>query len=293
MLEWLKSLDQILRGEATSPEAIRSGEIQVPLRGLCLVGLVLAMIYGACMGSFSLFREVDTSVGSSLDRYYQLVATTFKVPALFFLTLLITFPSLYVFNALVGSRLQLQSMLRLLVASLGVNLAVLASLGPIVAFFSVSTTSYNFMILFNVLIFSVAGVLGLAFLIQTLNRISVSMQEAHIAELRQKAIESRAANSEEQSSPELQENEVPVERVDDERDQPSALDRIEGNVLGKHVKYVFACWVIVFGLVGAQMGWVLRPFIGDPSMEFTLFRNRESNFFLGVFEALAGLLGWS
>jgi hypothetical protein len=22
------------------------------------------------------------------------------------------------------------------------------------------------------------------------------------------------------------------------------------------------CWVVVFGLVGAQMGWVLRPFIG-------------------------------
>ena len=45
---------------------------------------------------------------------------------------------------------------------------VLASLGPIVAFFSLSTTSYPFMLLFNVAVFSVSGVLGLTFLLQTL-----------------------------------------------------------------------------------------------------------------------------
>ena len=33
----------------------------------------------------------------------QLVASMLKVPTLFFLTLLVTLPSLYVFNALVGS----------------------------------------------------------------------------------------------------------------------------------------------------------------------------------------------
>ena len=66
---------------------------------------------------------------------------------------------------------------RLLIASLAVNLAVLASLGPIVAFFSVSTTSYHFMVLFNVLVFTVAGLLGLVFLIQTLNRLAISLSE--------------------------------------------------------------------------------------------------------------------
>ena len=42
---------------------------------------------------------------------------------------------------------------------------------------------------------------------------------------------------------------------------PGALDRLEGQVLGRHVKTCFRIWVLVFGLVGA-MGWVLRmPFI--------------------------------
>jgi len=42
----------------------------------------------------------------------------------------VTVPSLYVFNALVGSRLTVAAVVRLLVATLGVIVAVLASLGP-------------------------------------------------------------------------------------------------------------------------------------------------------------------
>ena len=74
-----------------------------------------------------------------------------------------TLPSLYVFNALVGSRLTLAAVVKLLLATLGVIVAVLASLGPIVAFFSVSTTSYPFILLFNVAIFASAGFLGMLF----------------------------------------------------------------------------------------------------------------------------------
>ena len=44
----------------------------------------------------------------------QWLATTLKVPALLFLTLAVTFPSLYVFNALVGSRLNVLFGLRAL-----------------------------------------------------------------------------------------------------------------------------------------------------------------------------------
>ena len=39
-----------------------------------------------------------------------------KTPALFFLTLIVTLPSLYVFNALIGSRLRPLDLLRLLIS---------------------------------------------------------------------------------------------------------------------------------------------------------------------------------
>jgi hypothetical protein len=276
---WIVELDRVLRGETTRMAAIRQGTIAVPLRGLSVVILVLGMIYGLCMGSFSLFRPD----GSHL----QIIASTLKVPLLFFLTLLVTFPSLYVFNALVGSRLSLLAVLRLLIAALGVNLAVLASLGPIVAFFSVSTTSYDFMVLLNVVIFTVSGALGLMFLLQTLNRLSLVDRE----------VAAQQAVADEPAAPATGETTVVVgeaatisSTTTPARYEPGALDRLEGQMLGRHVKKVFGTWIIVFGLVGSQMGWVLRPFIGDPNSPFQWLRERESNFFEAVADTLRRLL---
>jgi hypothetical protein len=38
------------------------------------------------------------------------------------------------------------------------------------------------------------------------------------------------------------------------------------------------------------MGWVLRPFIGNPNVPFTWFRDRHSNFFEAVLHTLGSLL---
>jgi hypothetical protein len=263
MRTWWTSLDRILRGEATRPSALRRGTIEFPVGGISGVLVVLAMLYGACMGSFALLRSDGPSIA-------QLVASTVKVPFLFAMTLAVTFPSLYVFNALVGSRLPIASTLRLLIAALAVMVTVLASLGPIVAFFSVSTTTYSFMVLINVIVFAVSGLLGLIFLLQTLHRLSTIPREPVAP-----------------ASLEL----VGVEKDDGvEVLPPSALDPEEDQVLGRHVKAVFRCWMILFGLVGAQMGWVLRPFIGRPDIPFTFFRERQSNFFEAVWSAFVSLL---
>ena len=264
MGRWWRDLDRILRGEATRLSALRRRTVEVDVGGLTVVLLLLALAYGACMGSFALLKGDGPA-------FWQLVAATVKVPALFFLTLVVTFPSLYVFNALVGSRLAIGSVLRLLLAALGVMLAVLASLGPIVAFFSVSTKTYEFMVLVNVLVFAVSGLLGLVFLLRTLQRLSMVEAEA----------ESPG------DATELIEAELLTGMV---KEAPSVLDPLGDQVLGRNVKMVFRCWVILFGLVGAQMGWVLRPFIGKPGLPFVWFRGRESNFFEAVWTALASLL---
>jgi membrane-associated HD superfamily phosphohydrolase len=128
MLKWLKELDRILRGDATRLEVLQKSELSIPAVGLSGVILALAVIYAVCMGFYSMFRPDG-------PMFLQAFATLIKVPALFFLTIVVTFPSLYVFNALVGSRLNILTILRLLIAGLGVNLAVLSSLGTIVALF--------------------------------------------------------------------------------------------------------------------------------------------------------------
>src|SRR5437879_5897589 len=95
MGKWIQSLDQILRGEATQPANLRQGKIDVPAGGLSIIMVLLGCFYGFCMGWFAVLNR-DT------PEYRQFLATVLKVPALFFLTLLVTFPSLYVFNAMVG-----------------------------------------------------------------------------------------------------------------------------------------------------------------------------------------------
>jgi hypothetical protein len=174
----------------------------------------------------------------------------------------VTLPSLYVFNALVGSRLTFGNVVRLLIAALGVMLALQASFGTIVVFFSVSTTSYPFMVLLNVVLFAVSGFLGLGFLLQTLHRLSLVREIAEPAESTVIGPPSVVPG-------------VPPST------SPGALDRIQ-RPPDQSVKNVFRIWVIVFGLVGAQMGWVLRPFVGHPRADFTFFRERKENFFQAV-----------
>src|SRR5436190_1802643 len=129
MWAWIQQLDRLLRGQATEIEQLQDGKLRIPVLGLAIVIDLLGLIYGGCMGIFAI-------TGSGNGHLMQVPATMLKVPALFLLTLIVTMPSLYVFNALVGSRLTFIAVLRLLVASLAVTLAVLASIGPIVAFFS-------------------------------------------------------------------------------------------------------------------------------------------------------------
>lgn len=252
--EWIKALDGLLRGDATKLASLQHGSIEVPTGGMLILIIVLGAFYGVCMGCFAAFNRPAT------DAILQMIASAGKIPLLFLLTLLITFPSLYVFNALIGSRLTLRAVWQLLIATLTVMIAILASLGPVVAFFSVSTTGYDFMLMFNVLICAASGFLGLKFLLFTLHRLTMVLDK--------------------------QGTSVPAE-------PGGALEKVEGRAFGGSVKAIFRIWVIVFSLVGAQMSWILRPFIGNPQVAFTWLRERDSSFFIAVLHTVWRLLGIS
>jgi hypothetical protein len=94
----LRALDRILRGEATRLPELQRGSIDIPAGSILTSIIVLAMIYGAFMGLSAVITRWNTP-----DRYMgwqQMGASIVKVPMLFLLTLLITFPSLYVLTRL-------------------------------------------------------------------------------------------------------------------------------------------------------------------------------------------------
>ncbi|MCE9595613.1 MAG: hypothetical protein K8S98_15605 [Planctomycetes bacterium] len=227
-------VDRLLRGEHTQGEQLRTGKMGVSTWTLVLACLVLGALYGVCMGLYP-------ALYTRPDGVLQLASTTVKVPLLFLATLLVTYPSLYVFSALANSRLRFRETLRLLLASTAVNLAVLASLGPVTAFFTLSTRSHAFMQLLNAAFFTIAGCVGLTFLWRAMREVYTYDPVAPIGG---------------------------VERV-----RPRA-----GRVL--------AIWLMTYAIVGAQMGWILRPFVGAPNLPFQWLRGPTSNIFRGLLEAL-------
>ncbi len=257
MIDWLRELDETLRGHKADPRLLAEGTAHIHITPLVAVSVALGIIYGVFMGLYAVATRTPPS-------FAQLVASAVKVPALFFLTLVVTFPSLYVFSALLGVRLGPKDTFRLILVPIVVNLAVLASLGPITGFFTLSTTSYPFMKLLNVFFFTVAGVIGLKVLLAMLSRLEAAQSPppATLPDL-DKAADAVTA----QSSP-----------------RPLLRER---TVASK----TFLVWVVIYALVGAQMGWILRPFIGRPDLSFQLFRGREANFFIDVLRTLGQLLG--
>ncbi|MEM0982751.1 MAG: hypothetical protein AAGI17_02245 [Planctomycetota bacterium] len=235
-------MDAILR--AGSPQHREPADrIMRGSRLLVLLG-VLAAVYGLAMGLFAVRN-------GGVDGLLQLVSSTIKLPLLFLLTVAITFPSLYVFCSLVDSWLGPRRVTKYVLLATSVIAAVAASLAPILAFFTVSTTSYPFMVLLNVALLSVAGLTGCAYLVRALRH---------------------------------QERVEYADGVEGPPEYASASGPIDP------AKRVLLIWIVLFGVVGTQMGWVLRPFIGAPGTPFVVFRETKGSVVQGVFGSLGRLV---
>lgn len=240
--------------------------------------VVLAAFYGVCMGVYGVSGRPE-------PEFRQMAADAVKVPLLFLLTLTVTFPSLYVFNALVGSRLGAADLARLLTAALGVLLAILAAFGPIVAFFSVTTRSYPFVVLMNVAVFALAAAFGLSYLTRTLDHM---LPRPPARPRHPLARGGEAVPVGEQAPPTS--GDAPPAAEGAAPPPPATAELIGPPPSPEAVRMVLRIWLVAFALVGAQMSWVLRPFIGSPAAEFTWFRPRESSFFDAVIRTLRALL---
>ena len=225
-----RALDLVLRGEADPLAPPGRGDPDaLPLGPVARATLALAVFTGACVGVYGVTRPGG-------PEWRLVVAASVKVPLLIALTVLVTFPSLYVFSALLGSRLRAGEQARVVAAGCAVLAAVTAGFGPVVAFFSVSTTTYPFILLLNVAVFAAGGLFAAA------------------------AIRRAVARS---ASP---------------------------DGAGRAGRRVIAVWLVMFGLVGSQMGWVLRPFVGAPGVEFAWLRPRGGSFFEAVFQSALALV---
>jgi hypothetical protein len=113
--------------------------------------IVLSAVYGAIMGLYP----------GGLQILYDAV----KIPMLLLISLYITAPSFYVLTSLLGGRRSFSQVIVLLLSGITVMSTILLALIPVNLFFLLTTanTTTDFLILLNVLIFTIAGFFALVY----------------------------------------------------------------------------------------------------------------------------------
>lgn len=69
----------------------------------------------------------------------------------------------------------------------------------------------------------------------------------------------------------------------------SMIDSQSESIANRHK--LIRAWLILYGFVGSQLAWTLRPFFGTPGQPFALFREIESNFYIEVLKIIGNVFG--
>jgi hypothetical protein len=160
----LAVIETILRSRRHFFLEIREGTgLGGKIRAMVLASVVFLALYGMVMGS--------------THSLWQVLSSAVKLPLLFLATLVISLPTLYFFNLIFGSNQSLTQNFCLILTAITVTSVILLSFAPIVMFFLLTTNNYQFFKLLNVMVFTVAGIVGVRFLGQGMHAVSGAAQE--------------------------------------------------------------------------------------------------------------------
>jgi hypothetical protein len=247
-------------------------------------------IYGAVLGA----SHSALQAGSS----------AIKLPLLFLATLAICLPTLYLFNLIFGSRLSMMQAITLIMTCITVMSVLALAFAPISLFFLITAHNYEFIKLLNVSILVLSALVGLRFLTSGMAALNHYQQQ-------QLAADQAAAAQAEMAAVAAQAEAAAVAAQSD-----GALVAAQGGggvavlpmappVAGPPVaRPQFApppprpasmallyIWILLFGFVGTQLAWTLRPFFGSPDEPFEVFRHLEGTFYEDIFRTIGNLFG--
>lgn len=115
---------------------------------------VFTFIYGLVMGSYHSF--------------IQSIVAGLKVTFLFLSALIICFPSFYVIQQVLGSKMILRQMLIIVLSGFVLTSAIALSFAPIIILFQITGGNYHFLQLLHVAIFLFSGVFGMRLMVEAL-----------------------------------------------------------------------------------------------------------------------------
>jgi hypothetical protein len=197
----------------------------------------------------SIFLAIYGGLIGAVSTWMQVVSSAAKLPFLFLITLAICLPALYFFNVYFGAKTRLSQYAAILLCAVTITSTLLFGFAPVTLFFLITTDNYSFFLLLNVAIFALTGIIGVYFLYQVL------LPKVELLPLDEAL--ARANTS-----------------IDKNR-------KVRISIL----KF----WLGLYAFVGSQMAWTLRPFFGSVGSKFEIFRPREGNFYMAVWNAIRHL----
>jgi hypothetical protein len=298
-------IERILRDRQGIWQQVVEDRSLTRLTGQMLLSSVVALAcYGAVLGSFhSVLMALTSAV---------------KLPLLFLVTLAICLPTLYLFNLVFGARLSVRQSLALVMVALTVTAMLAVAFAPIALFFLITAPDYSFFKLLNVAILALSALVGLRFLtggMRVLNENGLlAPEKAAVAATPAEAPVTAAttpattpagtttaapangsggattltapAPAPVQAAPVVPPGYMltPIGNPHQRPIRPSKVN--QPTPPSMTLLYV---WILLFGFVGTQLAWTLRPFFGSPGMKFSLYRDIDGNFYAEILRSLADL----
>jgi hypothetical protein len=253
--------------------------------------------------------------------WLQALSSAVKLPLLFLATLAICLPTLYLFNLfnlVFGARLSVLQAVTLIMVAITVTSVLTLAFAPISLFFLISAHSYSFFKLLNVCILVLTALIGLRFLTTGMRTLNDHQERVAAADSRARhaAAEPSQVRNPEMALAAAGPAGVGAPVVDAPVDGVAASTAAKPAVPGAAGHYVHAgqppkvppvgpqlqirqgstsmtllyIWILLFGFVGTQLGWTLRPFFGSPGEKFELFRNLDGTFYGDLITTIGRLI---
>jgi hypothetical protein len=301
-------IERILRDRQGIWQQVVDDRDLTRLTGQMLVSSMVALaVYGAVLGSFhSVLMALTSAV---------------KLPLLFAITLAICLPTLYLFNLVFGARLSVRQSLALVMVALTVTAMLALAFAPISLFFLITAPDYGFFKLLNVAILGLSALVGLRFLTGGMRVLNEHGLLAPAKPAEEPAAIPAATPAVPAQTPALVPAGAPAAvpgngatpvpagaAATGAEPVPPAVTVPPGYVLqpvrshpGAYQRSprpatatppsmtLLYVWIFLFGFVGTQLAWTLRPFFGSPGMEFSLYRQIDGNFYAEIIRTIAGL----
>jgi len=124
------------------------------IKGQLILIFLAAFAYGAIMGSYNGLAQAFSS--------------GLKLILLILLTLIICFPSFYIVQLLLGSKMKLRQLIIILLGGFVMLSTILVAFAPIVLFFQLSRSPYSFLQLLHFFVFVFAGTWSMRTVVETL-----------------------------------------------------------------------------------------------------------------------------